>query len=696
MKYLPVTIGLLSVCLTVNAVDFASSTERALCASICGASNATSYKSHLNRLLLSWRMLPSDGADTAFDLYRSSGAGKEVKVNSSPILATNFQDLTVPTTSDATYRLTLSGSTETLATYTVSATQLSAKLPYISIPLAETLAVCTLPEMRYEANDVSTGDLDGDGLPEIVVKRLLAHDELAATDWTPAMGASDGTGAGESPLWVRHTVVYEAYRLDGSLMWRVCSGPNIMLGNSSSFAVADFDGDGRAEMAVKTGEGTVFGDGSEIPDTDADGITDYRRAGEHYIGAGPEFFSIVDGTTGCELARAPFIARGRSGDWGDNYFKRASSLRVGVAWVDGSLPSVVLGRGVYARSVVETWDWRNGQLTRRWNFDTAKSGSGKDGQPHSAYAAQGFHSLSAGDVDGDGMDEIVYGSMTVDHDGKGLYSSRLGHGDALHLGKFVASRPGLQIFTCHETGRTDVALRDASDGSVINSHLSPTEGDMGRAMVADIDPASPGCELWWYRSSVFSNSGEELGAYPESCNFAVWFDGSLSRQLFTANKIDSYTQGRVFTIYRYDMAYINGTKENASFVGDILGDWREELIFPDATKVKDLKIFSTWIPTAHRFPWLMTDHIYHLSALNQNIGYNQPTHLGYYLGSDLVGDSEAWAEGGYSSLSAPVIAPAPSVDTRIFDLMGRPVIKPNPGIYIQGGRKIIVNGHESF
>ncbi len=662
--------------------------DRALWGAVCGASNATYYNETLDKMLVSWRMLPGDSSDTAFDLYRKMAGGKEEKLNKEPICGTNFQDLTLSFSGrgggDATYRLTYAGSDETIGLYVLPSKQRTSKLPYISIPLTETSSVCSIEgkDYHYQANDVSVGDLDGDGQMEIIVKRLLSY------------GESDGTGSGESPLEVRHTVLYEAYKLDGTMLWRVCSGPNIILGNSSSFAVADFDGDGRAEMAIKTGEGTIFGDGVEIGDTDGDGKTDYRTKGANYIGSGPEFFSIIDGQTGKELARADFIKRGKSEDWGDNYFKRAHSLRVGVGCFDGVLPSVILGRGVYAKSVIEAWDYRDGKLTRRWHFNTDDKLKGKDGLAYSKYAAQGNHSLSVGDVDGDGFDEVVYGAMTVDHDGVGLYSSCLGHGDALHLGKFDPSRPGLQIYSCFETGKTEVALRDAADGSIIWDHKSKTDGDMGRALIADIDPSSPGCEMWWYKSTVHDINGNELPGnradYPGSTNFAIWFDGSLSRQVYSGTKIDSRQRGRVFTIYRYDVTHINGTKENPCFYGDILGDWREELIFPTYDKTQELRIFSTWIPTDHRIPWLMTDHVYEMSALNQNIGYNQPTHTGYYLGSDYKTDEEIWAAAGLTSGVEEIISTDMMKDGIYYDLTGRRVVNPLPGIYIYNGKKILV------
>lgn len=632
---------LLTLCLALIAIPMmADSNQRMLWGSINGADDASAkvYRSYNNTILLSWRMLQGDDEFTAFDLYRSADGGAEEKLNSEPITGkTNFQDASADRSKTNTYRLTMAGSSTTVGSYTMPAAQASAGLPYVQINLKDTKDVCDLDTVWYEANDASVGDLDGDGVPDIVIKRLLTHgvgDKIV-----------EGTDAVDVPSNIFHTVLYEAYKLDGTFMWRICSGPNILLGNSSSFAIADFDGDGRCEMAIKTGEGTKFGDGTQIGDTDGDGITDYRGLGfttqkiRHYIAAGPEFFSVVDGTTGRELARADFIARGTSEEWGDDYYKRASSLRVAVGNFSGGNPSVILGRGIYAKSVVEAWDFNGSALTRRWHFDSSAAGTGKDGKDNSLYGAQGFHSLSVGDVDGDGYDEVVYGSMTVDHDGQGLYTSEFGHGDALHLGKFDNSRQGLQIFSCQEFGKTMVVLRDAKTGATIWKKDGAEENDMGRALIADIDPNSPGCETWWFQSNVHSFSGNDLGYTATSCNMAIWFGSGLNRQLFNETSVhQQHDNTRIFSLNRYDVSRVNGTKGNPSWYGDILGDWREEIIMPDATRTKHLKVFTTWYPTDHEFPWLMTDHVYQMSALNQNVGYNMPTQTGFYLGSDLNGD----------------------------------------------------------
>ena len=678
--------------------------DRALWASINGKKDASlgDYQQHTGKTLVSWRMLPGDDATTGFDLYRSIGTATERKIATNIRNRTCFQDGSASKTMDNHYRLTYSGSTETLAEYTLPKEQVSGGLPYISIPLADTKDVYeNTAKIVYTANDVSVGDLDGDGEFEIIVKRLQSVKDASGNI------ISDGSGASYSQKDCLWAVIWDAYKLDGTLLWRVKGGPGIILGNSSSFAVADFDGDGCAEMAIRTCEGTVFGDGTQIPDTNGDGKIDYRTWGnqnssspgwvDHYNSAGPEFISIIDGRTGRELARDNFINRETSSSWGDDYWKRACSFRVGVGCFDETgLPSVVLGRGVYGHSVIEAWDWRNSQLTRRWRFDTNDKGTGKDGKKHSTYAAQGNHSLNVADLDGDGLDEVMYGSMAVDDDGIGLWNTRLGHGDANHVGKFLPEREGLQMFHCLETGKTMVALHDARDGAVIWKKDGSSDNDMGRCLVGDFFPEYPGCEFFYYQGNYIKQDGTETSINTKGqkggCGMAVWFDGNLSRQLIEDNIIQSPKYGRTFTMYRYSETFINGTKSNPAWYGDILGDWREEVILPDNTRLKDIKIFTTWYPTTHKFPWLMTDHCYWMSCLNQNIGYNQPTNTGYYLGSDIKTDADAWTEAAkvqnrpVQTAITTVTAPVNPNANGIYNLAGQRVGKAYKGICIENGK----------
>ncbi len=703
MKKLPLLLLASLLCCDIVTAQTNNPGDRALWASINGKKDASlgNYQQHTGKVLVSWRMLPGDGADTGFDLYRIIGSGTEKRIATNIKNRTCFQDGSASKTSDNHYRLTYADSDSTLAAFTLTRQQVSGGLPYISIPLKDTKDVYeNTDKIVYTANDVSVGDLDGDGEFEIVVKRLQSVKDASGNI------VSDGSGASYSQQDCLWAVIWDAYKLDGTFLWRVKGGPGIILGNSSAFAVADFDGDGCAEMIIRTCEGTVFGDGQEIADTDGDGRIDYRTWGnlnskspgwiDHYNSAGPEFISVVDGKTGRELARDEFIHRETSASWGDDYWKRACSFRVGVGCFDDTgLPSVVLGRGVYARSVIEAWDYRHGKLTRKWRFDTNDGKPGRDGKRHSTYAAQGNHSLNVADLDGDGLDEVMYGSMAVDHDGIGLWNTQLGHGDANHVGKFLPEREGLQMFHCLETGRTMVALHDARDGSVIWKKDAASANDMGRCLVGDFLPQFSGCEFFYYQGNYIQQNGTETTINTKGqkggCGMAIWFDGTLSRQLIEDNIIHSPANGRTFTMYRYSETFINGTKSNPAWYGDLVGDWREEVILPDATRLHDLKIFSTWYPTTHKFPWLMTDHCYWLSCLNENIGYNQPTNLSYYLGTDLKSDLEAWLAAGCVPTDVGSIPAVAQPSTAVFDLMGRRVKQPVKGLFIQNGKKFFKN-----
>ena len=596
---------------------------------------------------VSWRYLETDPLDVAFDLYRQESSGAPVKLNNTPLTkSTFFRDGGVNTHEIQTYTVTLAGSKEALQGGTYVMTPDRAQKPWISIPVAQ---VPGDTDFAWAPNDASAADLDGDGEYEIVIKREIRGFDNAHR------GLADGP-------------MLEAYKLDGTLMWRVDLGPNIRPGaHYTQLMVYDFDGDGKAEIAVKTAEGTVFGDGTKIGDTDGDGITDYVDRDEQSgtygkIMSGPEFLSVIDGVTGKELARTDFIPRGEPFAFGDNNGNRVDRYLGGAGYFDGKRPSILICRGYYAKTVVEAWDFRDGKLTKRWSFDTtANNGEYKD------YEGQGNHNLSIGDVDGDGKDEVTYGAILIDDNGKPAYHTRLGHGDAMHLTDIDIDRPGLEVWQCHESSpnRAGSEMRDARTGQLIWG--IPSIDDVGRAMAADIDPRFRGVEVWTSSASgVYTADGRFISERKPSVNFGIWWDGDLNRELLdrTVSRagvvgnpgspgnpaagpggprgveymaITKWNGDGVDTLHfpgMYEIISNNGTKGNPALSADILGDWREELIVRTKDN-REIRVYTTDHPTDYRFHTLMNDEVYRWSVLTQNIAYNQPPQIGRYLGSDL-------------------------------------------------------------
>ena len=353
---------------------------------------------------------------------------------------------------------------------------------------------------------------------------------------------------------------------------------------------------------------------------------------------GAEFFTIFDGLTGAALATTDYLpSRSPIESWGtarsnDRNGNRADRFLACVAYLDGQQPSVVMCRGYYARSVAAAWDWRKGKLTSRWVFDT------KNGFP--TFEGQGNHNLTPAYVDGDGKDEIVFGSMVIDDDGKGLYSTGFGHGDAIHVSDLDPTHEGLEVFGIHENkdhnpDRPGMALYDAKTGVTL---WRGAEGkDVGRGVAADIDPAHLGAEMWGGmvvdgKSRLLNSKGEDIGEAPRSVNFLAWWDGDLSRELLDGNHIDKHKGGRLLTAE--GCMSNNGTKSTPALSADLWGDWREEVILR-TTDNKSLRIYSTTIPTEHRLVTLMHDSQYRLSIAWQNVAYNQPPHTSYYLGEGM-------------------------------------------------------------
>ena len=568
------------------------------------------------KVYVGWRMLGTDPDDVAFNLYRSTAGSKAVKLNATPISnSTNFVDQGVDSTKSNSYFVKVLSNgkeKETGETYILPAN--AAVQQYLSIPLK------TLP--GYTPNDASVGDLDGDGQYDIIL-----HQTGRGRD-TPSPGLTDAP-------------VFQAYKLDGTLLWEINLGKNIREGaHYTQFIVIDMDGDGLSEFACKTADGTVDGKGKVIGDSTKDWRNLDPQSGTFYgkILKGPEYFTVFSGKTGEALATADYIASryptegwgGHGGNGGtDNNGNRVDRFVAGAAYLDGKLPSVLMCRGYYGRSVIAAWDYRNGKLSSRWVFDS------KD--PENPYSGQGNHGLSIADVDNDGKDEVVYGAMVIDDDGKGLFSTNLRHGDALHVSDFDLTRPGLEVFGVHEieegTKGPGAALYDARTGEILWS--GNNDRDVGRGVAANIDPENPGAEMWFNSSNGLLNmKGEKIGPQPSSVNFLAWWDGDLTRELLNGNGIDKYKVGRIFTAQ--GCSANNGSKSNPALSADILGDWREEVMFRTSDN-KELRIFTTTIPTQHKIPTLMHDSQYRMAIAWQNVAYNQPPHPSFYLGDDMKG-----------------------------------------------------------
>jgi rhamnogalacturonan endolyase len=479
---------------------------------------------------------------------------------------------------------------------------------------------CEMPNERYTyaANDGSAADLDGDGRYELLLK------------WDPSNSKDNSQSGCTGPVFL------DAYTLDGKRLWRVDLGPNIRAGaHYTQFIAYDFDGDGKAEVAVKTAPGTRDASGaflSKGPAVDDDDRADFRsrnNAGGRtgYVLTGPEYLTVFDGATGKELSTVAFSpARGSVNAWGDDYGNRVDRFLAGAAHLEeGGGANLVMARGYYTRSALTAYRFRDGALSELWRFDSNQTPRSPDGKP---FTGQGTHSLSVADVDDDPQQEIIYGAMTIDHDGRGMCSTGFGHGDALHVSDLVPSRPGLEVFMPHEdTSQPSYDLHDAKTCQVLVR--GPVTGnDTGRGIAADVVANRPGAELWASGTSLLSSDGSNAGATPQSTNFLVYWDADPLRELLDKTVVQKYGGGNLLSCA--ECRSNNGTKSTPTLVADLFGDHREEVVLAESNNGA-LRIYTTTALSRTRLYTLMHDAQYRAAIAWQNVAYNQPPHPSFLL-----------------------------------------------------------------
>ncbi len=569
----------------------------------------------------------------------------------------------------------------------------------------------------YTPNDCSIGDVDGDGQYEIILK------------WDPS-NSKDNASTGMTA-----DVILDCYKLDGTKLWRIDLGKNIRAGaHYTQFLVYDFDKDGKAELICKTAPGSIDGAGKYVTAAatideikNADNKIDYRDNGTGtktlgHVLSGPEYLTVFNGLTGAAI-NTIFYNPNRAGElnktsaypdknfWNDDYGNRADRFLACVAYLDGAdkKPSAVMCRGYYTKAYLWAVDFDGSKLSTKWLhasvsktevdlYDanlkkTVKAYSKNTSGSTYSYTAwgNGNHNLSVADVDGDGCDEIMYGSCAINNDGNLLYSVGLGHGDAMHVADLNPDRPGYEVFSVHEESYNPYGydIHDAATGEILNRGTSTR--DTGRGLAADYDSYYRGAEYTYAtQTSTYNINGTAIYSTNPGMNFRIFWDGDPYEELFDDVAVIKWNAGSTTTlgIGRSSISALgnpascNGTKATPCLIADLFGDWREEVILWNKTDSTTLNIYTTTTLTDYRVPTLMHDHLYRMGIAWQNTAYNQPPHLGYYL-PDYIG-SFAGISTGISDIKKDDIRSTSVGKSQYYNINGLRVFNENlpKGIYI--------------
>ncbi len=600
-------------------------------------------------MLVNWKYMNADTENAVYKLYRDD----TLVYTSNPNEATCFLDSSGSASSKYKVETIVDGDVK----YSDDCSMISNNDYFqinLDVPKAQTSGV------TYSPNDCTVGDADGDGVNEIFVK------------WDPS-NSKDNSQKGKTDK-----VFIDCYKLDGTKLWRIDLGINIRAGaHYTQMLVADFDNDGYAELTCKTADGTIDGTGKVIGDASVD-----NRNSDGYVLSGNEYYTLFDGKTGKALDTVNYNpGRGTVSKWGDKYGNRVDRFLGAVMYLDSDKPSAVTVRGYYTRMTACAYDVVDKKLVQRWYFDTGNDSS-------AVGYADGNHNCMPADVDNDGKQELVLGGTCLDDDGTVLWNTGKGHGDAIHVGDLLPERDGLEVWVCHEVKPYGTTLIDGKTGKTI-LHTDGSD-DTGRCCADNIWAGNDGAEFWGNGNDVLNGDGTVLSCRRPAINFLSYWDGDLEREI-----LDGYTDspakiskmkedGTLTTLYSTEGYYTcNTTKGTPCLSADLLGDWREEVVVRAADS-KSIRIYCTSYDTDYRINTLMEDKQYRTQVAGQNIAYNQPPHLSYYLGSDAEIPS---GSGDIITPVEPAEQPAVLPDGALFRIKNA-----NSGLYMEVADATAENG----
>ena len=626
--------------------------------------------------LVSWRHRESDGYGVKYKLYRGTAAGQTVALNNGKYITTktNFRD--AAGTASSYYKLEVYNQYGQLLETEVSRKTWDNQ----TMTIKTNRPANSVHGASYTPNDASFCDMDGDGEYEIILK------------WSPS-DEKDAASSGTTS-----EAIFDCYKLDGTQLWRIRTGNNFFTSaHTIQFIAWDLNGDGFGEFMMKTGPGTIDGEGKYVVMGNDDPKANWLNSRGKQV-EGPEYITVFNGTTGAEISTIPYHTKYgdvSTGIWGDEKQNRSERYLAAIAWLDGpdANPSPIFARGYYSGAFVAAYDFDGTTLKQRWKSSNTVKNQGLWGE--------GCHWISVGDCDGDSRQEIIYGSGALDHDGSLLYRTGLGHGDALHLGDFIPEREGMEVFMVHEEKPYGYDLRDAKTGAFI--HHVTAGGDTGRGLAAHFDSSSPHSQFIYSASGGMFDclsaaeiaSSWAIGSSGAGINCRIYWDGDLYDEFFDKSIIAHWNPtGKYFDRYKFNNGnYVwgklnNYSKNNPCVLGDILGDWREEIVTWNEADCS-LNICATSYESSYRIPHLMDDLNYRAQVIAQNVCYNQPPHLSFdpsvkYKGNPNVAQQE--------DLPDPMDvdemkAAAPEGENLIYDLAGRRLrSKPSKGFYILGGK----------